>query len=454
MRAHTLRLAGLVLLVWMGLGTIRSAAHDLPADVVVLAFVKPEGQTLRVIVRVPLRAMGDIAYPTRGPGGVVDLAQVDRALRDAVDLWILPALRIYENGVLLQRPAVTSARVSLPMDRSFLSYGEALAHVTGPPLSPDTTIEWNQGLLDVALDFGIRSDRSAFSIDLALARLGVRVVTALRFLAPGGAVRAFEFTGDPGLVPLDPSVVQAAWRFVKLGFVHILEGTDHLLFLVCLVIPVRRFRALVPVVTAFAVAHSITLIGSAFNIAPGGLWFPPLIETLIAASIVYMAFENMLAGRFEHRWMVAFGFGLVHGFGFSFALRDSLQFAGAHLVTSLLSFNVGVELGQLLVLPLAIVPVRLLVRYAASERVAIIVISAVVAHTAWHWMIDRGATLRRFSVTPPTMDAAFAADALGWLLLAVIAGGAFWVLSGLAAWAGPGLGSRFSREDAKRVKTP
>jgi hypothetical protein len=397
--------------------------------------------------------MGDVAYPTRSPGGVVDLAQVDRALRDAVALWILPALRIYENGVPLDKPQLRNARISLPLDRSFLGYEEALSHITGPPLPPETTIEWNQGLLDVALDFGIASDRSAFSIDPALARLGVRVVTALRFLVPGGAVRAFEFTGDPGLVPLDPSGFQAAWRFVKLGFVHILEGTDHLLFLVCLVIPVRRFRALVPVVTAFAVAHSITLIGAAFNIAPGGLWFPPLIETLIAASIVYMAFENMLAGRFEHRWMVAFGFGLVHGFGFSFALRDSLQFAGSHLITSLLSFNVGVELGQLLVLPLAILPLRLLVRYAASERVAVIVVSAVVAHTAWHWMIDRGSTLSRFSFAWPAMDAAFVADALGWLLLAVIAGGAFWVLSGLASWAGRRLESNFSREDAKGTKT-
>jgi len=424
-----------VLALWLGLGTVRSVAHDLPADVIVLAFLKPEGRTLHVLVRVPLRAMGDVTYATRGPGGLVDLAQVDRPLRDAVTLWILPALRLYENGMRLDTPVVRNARLSLPMDRSFLSHDEAAAHIAGPSVPEDTQIEWNQGLMDVALDFAIQSDRSRFAIDPLFARLGVRVVTALRFVSPGGAVRAFEFTGDPGLIPLDPSGLQAAWRFVQLGFVHILHGTDHLLFLVCLVIPVRRFRALVPVVTAFAVAHSITLIGSAFDLAPGGLWFAPLIETLIAVSIVYMAFENMLAGRFDHRWMVAFGFGLVHGFGFSFALRDSLQFAGSHLLTSLLSFNIGVELGQLLILPLAILPMRLLVRYAASERIATIVVSALVAHTAWHWMIDRGSTLSRFSFTRPAMDATFVADVLGWLLLVAIAGGAFWMLSALASWA-------------------
>jgi len=102
-----------------------------------------------------------------------------------------------------------------------------------------------------------------------------------------------------------------------LGFFHILDGTDHLLFLFCLVIPFRRFRALIPVVTAFTVAHSITLIASAYNLAPDALWFPPLIETLIAMSIVYMALENIVGGAtVQRRWMITFGFGLVHGFGF------------------------------------------------------------------------------------------------------------------------------------------
>src|SRR5206468_3215103 len=190
-----------------------------------------------------------------------------------------------------------------------------------------TNVVWNQTMLDVLFDYPIPSDRAAFSIQRRLGRLGLRVVTSLRFLPPGGALRAFEFTNDPGLVRLDPRWHQAALRFVEEGFRHILDGTDHLLFLLCLVIPFRRFRALVPVVTAFTVAHSITLIASAYDMAPGALWFPPLIEMLIAASIVYMALENITGKATIHtRWMVAFGFGLVHGFGFSFALRESLQF--------------------------------------------------------------------------------------------------------------------------------
>ncbi|WP_157898976.1 HupE/UreJ family protein [Luteitalea pratensis] len=412
------------LLVWAG----RPAAHDLPADVVVHAFVKPEGQRLRVLVRVPLEAMRDVDYPTRGPEGLLDLTRIDRALADATSLWLVPAFEIREADTTLARPRIASARISLPSDRSFVSYEQALAHVTGPPLDAGARIYWNQSLLDVLLEYDIRSDRSALTINPVLARLGVRVATAVRFLPPGGGVRAFEWVGNPGLVRLDPRWHQAAWRFVQLGFSHILGGADHLLFLVCLAIPIRRLRALVPAVTAFAVAHSITLIASAFDLAPSALWFPPLIETLIALSIVCMAIENMMASTFAHRWVLAFGFGLVHGFGFGFALRESLQFAGAHLVASLLAFNVGVELGQVLVLLLILPPLALAFRHAASERVGTIVLSAVVAHVAWHWMVDRGAQLARFSIEWPQLDAAFAAATAGWLVILVVAAGALRLL--------------------------
>jgi len=280
----------------------------------------------------------------------------------------------------------------------------------------------------VLFAYPIRSEASRFSIHPAFDRLGLRVVTALRFLPPGGAVRAFELSGDPGLVRLDPRWHQAALRFVGLGFRHILDGTDHLLFLLCLVIPFRRLRPLVLVVTAFTAAHSVTLIASAFGLAPDALWFPPLVETLIAASIVYMALENIVVPQPRRRWMIAFAFGLVHGFGFSFALRQTLQFAGSHLLTSLLSFNVGVELGQLLVLALLVPTLDLLFRRAVPERMGTILLSAIVAHTGWHWMIERWDRLRQFRYPWPALNAALLASATRWLMVAVIAAGLAWLL--------------------------
>ena len=411
-------------------------AHDIPSDVTVQMFVKPEGTHLHLLVRVPLKAMRDISFPQRGPG-YLDLERAAALLPGAARLWIAGFFETYEGDTLLPNPQVLATRISLPSDFSFSSYEQALAHVTGPPLPDSTDIYWDQTMLDVLFDTPIQSDHSHFSIQPRLARLGLRVITVLRFLPPGGAVRAFEFDGDPGLVRLDPRWHQAALRFVNLGFLHILEGTDHLLFLFCLVIPFRRLRALIPVVTAFTVAHSITLIASAYNFAPDFLWFPPLIETLIAASIVYMALENIAgASSIGRRWMIAFGFGLVHGFGFSFALRQSLQFAGSHLLASLLSFNIGVELGQLLVLILLIPVLQLFLRYAVAERMGTIILSALVAHTGWHWMLDRGARLRLFSFEWPALNAALLALLLRWLLLFAILGGVLWLIRmALRRWA-------------------
>ena len=403
-------------------------AHEVPTDVTVHTFIKPEGQQLRFLVRVPLEAMADVEFPKRGPG-YLDLARADASLRDAATMWIVESIQLFEERTQLTNPRLVAARASLPSDQSFRSYDGALAHVMGAPLPPETDLYWNQAMLDVLYEYPIRSDRSRFAILPDFDRLGLRVTTIVRFLSTGGAERGFEMHGDPGMVMLDPRWHQAAMRFVGSGFFHILDGIDHLLFLLCLVIPFRRIRPLVSVVTAFTVAHSITLVASAYDFAPSALWFPPLIETLIAVSIVYMALENIVGARLNRRWIFAFGFGLVHGFGFSFALRETLQFAGAHLLTSLLSFNLGVELGQLLVLMLFIPALDLMFRFAVAESVGRIILSALVVHTGWHWMTERAERLSQFPW--PVLDAALLASAIRWAMMLLVTGGILWWLSGI-----------------------
>ncbi len=407
----------------------RPQAHEIPASVTVLAFVKPEGQRLRLLVRVPLEAMRDVKFPLHGPG-YLNLAGIDPFLREAASTWIADYIQLYESNRRLENAQIVSARVALPSDRSFLTYQDAFAHVTGAPLAADTELMWNQAMLHVLFEYAIASEQSRFSIHPALAHLGVRTATVLRLLTPQGPERVFQYLGDPGLVRLDPRWHQAAFRFVKLGFFHILDGIDHLLFVLCLVIPFRRFRPLVVVVTSFTIAHSITLIASTLGLAPDALWFPPLIETLIALSIVYMAFENIVGAKLQRRWLIAFAFGLVHGFGFSFILRESLQFAGAHVTTSLLSFNVGVELGQLLVLTLAIPLLVLLFRYVVAERIGTILLSALIAHTAWHWMTDRASGLREYQFQWPALNAALLASLMRASMLILILVGTVWLLYG------------------------
>jgi hypothetical protein len=403
---------------------LSAAAHDIPTDVKINAFVKPEGKRLELLIRVPLAAMIEVDIPTRGPG-YLDLSRAEEALRNATKLYLIDNITVYENGAPLPPPRILYARVSLASDRSFTSYEQARAHVEGPPLSDRLELYWNQQLLDVLLEYPIQSDRSEFAIRLRVDRLGQKVSTALRFLPPDGATRAFEVHGDPGLVRLDPRWHQAALRFVVSGFWHILEGTDHLLFLCCLVIPFRRLRPLVIIVTAFTVGHSISLIAAAFGFVPDALWFPPLIETLIAVTIIYMALENIvyaalgkLGSDISRRWIIAFALGVVHGFGFSFALRESLQFAGDHLMTALFGFNVGVEIGQITVLLVLIPALDLIFRYVVADWLGVIIMSALIAHVAWHWMIERGEQLAKFPF--PKIDAAFLASAMRGLMAMLI----------------------------------
>jgi hypothetical protein len=411
----------------------KSAAHEIPAEVTAQCFLRPAGDHLDLLVRVPLQALRDIQFPET-PAGYVDLTRTDAVLADAARLWLAEFVDVYENDELLPKPAVARARLSLPSDRAFESFDSALASIDGRKLPSETNIVWNQAMLDVRFQYPIHSELSRFSIHPGLARLGLRVITALRFVPPGGGVRAYEFTGDPGLVRLDPRWYQAALEFVKLGFLHILDGTDHLLFLFCLVIPFRRLRSLLPLVTSFTVAHSITLIASAYDLAPSALWFPPLVETLISASIVYMALENIVGtAGVDRRLLVTFGFGLVHGFGFSFALRETLQFAGSHMLTSLLSFNIGVELGQLVVLAVLIPVLEVLFRRMVAERMGTIVLSALIAHTAWHWLVDRAGRLAQYRFTWPTVTSAEMAAVLIWAMGLVVAAGLVWVARRIAS---------------------
>lgn len=402
-------------------------AHEIPNDVVIQMYLKPDSGQVNLLLRVPLEAMRDVSFPVRGPG-YINIAEADEMLRDAVEIWLTNFITIEADNVPLERWSIDAVRVSLPSDRSFAAYDTAYAHVSAPPMDDKTELYLEQALLDVIISYPLAGPATEFSIDPDLGRLGLRTTTVLHFMPAEGVQRMFEFSGSPGLVSLDPRWHQAFFRFVRSGIGHILDGTDHLLFVLCLVIPFRRLRPLIAIVTSFTVAHSITLIASAFSLLPNALWFPALIEMLIAASIVYMALENIVGSNWERRWVIAFGFGLVHGFGFSFALQGSLQFAGSHLLTSLLGFNLGVEIGQLMIILLAVPLLNLLFRTAITERMGTILLSALLAHSGWHWMSERASALSAYQFSWPTVNAAFFASAMRWVMLLLIIGVALWFL--------------------------
>jgi hypothetical protein len=414
------------------------SAHDFPDEVRVRAFVKPGGERLHFLVRLPLEILLNINLPKRGPG-YLDLARVDEGMTRAAGA-VAREFVLHENGAPLA-PDRAAMRISQPSEDAFGSYEQALAHIAGPLLPPTTNVFWNQGYFDLHLSYPIASVGSDFALDMRFgAGLGDRVKLIVDFLPPDGAVRTYQVHGGHGWLDLDPGWLAAAWTFTQLGFDHILDGIDHLLFLLCLVLPfrLRQFWTLAGIITSFTVAHSITLIAAATGLVPSGNWFPPLVETLIAASIVYMAVENVVVlwlhpgslASLRWRWLITGAFGLIHGFGFSFALQDELQLAGAHFALSLFAFNFGVEIGQLAVLLIVLPILTALLRQPQVRRAGVVVASALVGHTAWHWMLERMADLR--FVNWPWAGVVEPSPA--WLLIAaglvVLLCGALWWLAG------------------------
>jgi hypothetical protein len=192
---------------------------------------------------------------------------------------------------------------------------------------------------------------------------------------------------DDSFVPIRRSVVRML-GMIRMGVEHILTGYDHLAFLFGLVIVGGRWRSLVAVVTAFTVAHSLTLAVAAL-----GVWTPParVVEPAIALSIAYVGVENFFLRSAEGRWRVTFPFGLLHGFGFASALRD-IALPRAEVPVALLSFNVGVELGQLTVLAALLPLLAWLRRSSAFSGVGVRALSAAIAAMGALWFVARVGT--------------------------------------------------------------
>ena len=207
--------------------------------------------------------------------------------------------------------------------------------------------------------------------------------TLARIEAPG-TTQQFAFAPETRVArfPIEtaPAASHSTGSFVLLGIHHILSGYDHLLFVIGLLLPGGDLLSLAKIITAFTIAHSVTLTLAVLQVVT----LPDrLIEAVIALSIAYVAAENLF-GRpaVSRRWLVSFCFGLVHGFGFASALRD-LGLSTHGLVLSLFGFNAGVEIGQGLVVALAL-PALVLLRNTRWERrmvwsssVAILLVAAV-----------------------------------------------------------------------------
>jgi hypothetical protein len=195
--------------------------------------------------------------------------------------------------------------------------------------------------------------------------------------------RAFVVAAPSGAAP--PPAGKDRLSLLALGVEHILTGYDHLLFLFGLVLVGGRWRALLWVVTAFTLAHSITL-----GLAALGVWSPrpSIIEPLIALSIAYVGVENFFVKSAEKRWRITFPFGLVHGFGFAGALRE-VALPRADVPAALFLFNLGVELGQVGVLAIVLPLLAVLRKQPWFEKLGVRVASGAIIAAGLYWFFAR-----------------------------------------------------------------
>jgi hypothetical protein len=382
------KLASIILVLSFLLIAFPLSGHEIPERVQVKMLIHEDGQTLKLFVRLPLEAMRDVDFSLRGPG-YLNFTESMPLIRDAVNLWVLDEIKLYQGDTRLTSTEKEEVKISLPSNMAFNSYDEVLPHFSSPPLSDDIDLFWRQANVDVLVTYPLEGDDQSFSMEPRLSGLGLRTVSAVTFTPRDGSRYQYDFDGDPGLLNLNPDWLQVINRFVGRGFLHILSGLDHLLFLVALIAPITKVRPLIYVITAFTLGHSLTLAIAVLGYIPDSLWFPVSIELLVALTILFLAIDNIFMREKKIRWAYGLLFGLIHGLAFSFALSQSLQYSGNHLVVGLLGFNLGVEFGQLLVLAIVLPLFVLLRRLIQRERLMLGLVSLYISHTSLHWIQDR-----------------------------------------------------------------
>jgi hydrogenase/urease accessory protein HupE len=217
---------------------------------------------------------------------------------------------------------------------------------------------------------------------------GDRVFLGQQLLRAGDArLVVAAVPGDAAARPAAPAVPPAS-RYFALGVRHILTGADHLLFLLGLLIGCRRLRSMLGVVTCFTATHSLTLALAALGVVTLS---PRIVEPFIAATIAFVGIENVLRGDEPRgRLALTFAFGLVHGLGFASALRDTgLGAHGARLALPLLSFNLGVEAGQIAVAAPAWLLLWRLRASGTFSRAGVRWASLLVAGVGLYWLVER-----------------------------------------------------------------
>lgn len=306
------------------------------------------------------------------------------------------AVRIYKNGTQPDFATLDDAKNAFQKEPSFETF-EQKVYVG------DTTLDV---LLRYTSESAIYQYALSSTLDPSLPDQDETANLVLDYSPSGVQVfRARGLLHEP--VVVTRSVFDAVITFIKEGVKHILEGLDHVLFVICLVLGAMHIRPLLWRVTGFTVGHSITLSIGFFGFVPTAAWFVPAVEMGIALSIIYVAVVAVLPDlksgstsvwqQNKNEWTVVAVTGLIgllHGLGFSFVLQNILQVTSPNIWQSLLAFNIGVEIGQLLIVIVAVLVFYLISLLGGrAMRINRFLVAGVCAATACYWVVERGSNM-------------------------------------------------------------
>lgn len=385
--------AGVLALAVRPTSMVRSAppVHPLAAALVPVVYRKVGARPVRIALLV--LALATPAFAHWADLAVMELTCRDGRCRMAITL---PAGLVREadgNG----DGKITAEEVTARAEAIRASLGTRIALRDGGGAVVPFRVQGSAGGPAINVDPRIAQDRPGeghVTLQLAFEPVAKKDGTVLRYdlfvpdapnascmamLSIDGKLQSHVFTPAVREVTLG---VAARHSFVALGVEHILTGYDHLLFLLALLVVNATLLGLLKLVTAFTVAHSITLSLAVLDIVtlPGRL-----VESLIALSVMWVAAENLWRTEFETRWRLTFGFGLIHGMGFASVLRE-IGLPKGEVFGALFGFNVGVELGQLAVVAVAYPLLKLAARAGAVVRWAL---SALAFLAGLVWFVQR-----------------------------------------------------------------
>jgi HupE/UreJ protein len=354
------RLLPVALLLWVG--HAHPSAHNVTPEPTVEVFLRPAGDHLAVQLRLPTVALTDANLPITPDGHFVQ-GEIGAAL-DLVARGIARDLELEQGADLLPPPTVATM------------------------LSPD------ESSVTIDLDYVIRPDRTDFSARFHMLRNGGRIIRTLaHYVVSERVTRTFVISDNPRRVMFDPGIGPALQHFLAEGTETLLNGTDFLLFVLCVIAAARPRGRVVSGCAAFLAGQSITIVLASAGLLPATPAVLMVVQAAAASAIVVAAIQALVNP--QSRWLppLAFGVGLMSGVTIGTRLLDQSAFAGSHLAVAVLACLLLVSVGQIWVIALLSSATGLIRRRGATAELAVLAVPLFAGHQALHRLLDHSQAL-------------------------------------------------------------